>query len=178
MYVCMCVCVCVYVCVSTFSNIFSENTGPIEARFMWSLHGMGERKFVQTVLVTWSRWPPCPYMVKTLKNLFLWNQKADDLETWYAASGARVLPNLFKWWLWVDLDLFYGKVKFGPLRFCMGKRWNIGFFRNYCRVWFETSNRWLKWQEVSIDIQTLAPWGYMPPCPGAIYMHLIMKKFI
>ena len=25
-------------------------------------------------------------MVKTLKNLLLWNQKADDLETWYAAS--------------------------------------------------------------------------------------------
>ena len=23
---------------------------------------------------------------------------------------------------WVDLDLFYGKVKFGPLCFCMGKR--------------------------------------------------------
>ena len=34
-------------------------------------------------------------MVKSLKNLLLWNQKADDLETWYAASGARVLPNLF-----------------------------------------------------------------------------------
>ena len=31
-------------------------------------------------------------MVKTLKNLLLWNQNADDLETWYAASGARVLP--------------------------------------------------------------------------------------
>ena len=28
-------------------------------------------------------------MVKTLKNLLLWNQKADDVETWYAASGAR-----------------------------------------------------------------------------------------
>ena len=27
-------------------------------------------------------------MVKTLKNLFR-NQKADDLETWYAASGAH-----------------------------------------------------------------------------------------
>ena len=25
-------------------------------------------------------------MVKTLKNLLLWNQKADDLETWYSAS--------------------------------------------------------------------------------------------
>ena len=60
---------------------------------MWRLHGMGKRKFVQMVLVTWPIWPPCPYMVKTLKNLLLRNQKADDLETWYAASGARVLPN-------------------------------------------------------------------------------------
>ena len=25
-------------------------------------------------------------MVKTLKNLLLWNQKANDLESWYAAS--------------------------------------------------------------------------------------------
>ena len=23
---------------------------------------------------------------------------------------------LFKWWPWVDLDLFYGKVKFDPLQ--------------------------------------------------------------
>ena len=56
------------------------------------------------------------------KNLLLWNQKADDLETWYATLGAQVLPSLFKWWPCVDLDLFYGKVKFGPLCFCMGKR--------------------------------------------------------
>ena len=63
-------------------------------------------------------------MVKTLKSLFLRNQKTDYIETWYAASGARVLPNLFKWWPWVDLGLFYGKLKFGPLRFCMGKKVN------------------------------------------------------
>ena len=36
------------------------------------------------------------YMVKILKNLLLHNQKVNDLETWYAASGARVLPSLFK----------------------------------------------------------------------------------
>ena len=30
-------------------------------------------------------------MVKNLKNL-LRNQEADDLETWYTASGTRVLP--------------------------------------------------------------------------------------
>ena len=43
-------------------------------------------------------------MVKTLKNL----------GTWYAASVTQVLPSLFKWWDWIDLDLFYGKVKFDP----------------------------------------------------------------
>ena len=32
------------------------------------------------------------YKVKSLKNILLRNQKADDLETRYAASGARVLP--------------------------------------------------------------------------------------
>ena len=34
-------------------------------------------------------------MLKTLKNLLLRNQKADDLESWYVASGAGVLPSLF-----------------------------------------------------------------------------------
>ena len=63
-----------------------------------------------------------PIYGKNLKQSFLRNQKADDLESWYAASGVRVLPSLFKWWPWVDLHLFYAKVKFGPLCFCMGKR--------------------------------------------------------
>ena len=31
-------------------------------------------------------------MVKNLKNFLLRNQEADDLETWYTASGTRVLP--------------------------------------------------------------------------------------
>ena len=34
----------------------------------------------------------CPYMVKNFKNFLLWNQEADDLETWYTASCTRVLP--------------------------------------------------------------------------------------
>ena len=43
------------------------------------------------------------------KNLLLWNKKADDLETWYAASGVRVLwnddPGLTNW----SLMLLYVK---------------------------------------------------------------------
>ena len=66
-------------------------------------------------------------MVKTLKNLLLWNQQADDIETWYAALIAQVVPSLLKWWSWVDLVIFYGKVKFGPLWFCVGKGKTMGF---------------------------------------------------
>ena len=62
-----------------------------------------------------------PIYGKKLKNLLLRNQKADHLVTLYAALGARVLSSLFKLLPWVDHDLFYGNVKFGPLCFCMGK---------------------------------------------------------
>ena len=62
-------------------------------------------------------------MVKTLKNILLRNQKAADLKTGYAASGAWVLSSLFKWWPWVDLDLFYGKVEFDPLYGKKVKQW-------------------------------------------------------
>ena len=41
--------------------------------------------FVQTILAA------MPIYGKNLKKLLLRNQKADNLETWYAASGARVL---------------------------------------------------------------------------------------
>ena len=36
------------------------------------------------------------YMVKTFKNILLWNLNADDLETWSAASSTRLLPSMFK----------------------------------------------------------------------------------
>ena len=82
---------------------------------------MGEWKFVQTVQVTWPRWPPCPYMLKTLKNLFLQNQKAGDLESWYVASSTRVLQSLFKWWPWVDLTYFMARSNLVPYAFVWEK---------------------------------------------------------
>ena len=33
---------------------------------------------------------------KTLEKILLRNQEADDLETWYTASGTQVLSNFFK----------------------------------------------------------------------------------
>ena len=58
--------------------------GWLKPKFIRSLLGTGERKFIQMILVTWPRWLPCPYMVKTLKSLLLRNQKADDIEILYA----------------------------------------------------------------------------------------------
>ena len=66
-----CMCVCQHF--QTSSPL--KPLGWLNPNFIWSLLGTGEQKFVQTVLVTWPRLPPCPYMVKTLKNLLLWNQR-------------------------------------------------------------------------------------------------------
>ena len=56
-------------------------------------------------------------MVKNFKNL-LWNQVVDDFETWYTASGTRVLP-MFSY---DDPGLtFYDRVKFVSECFCMGE---------------------------------------------------------
>ena len=37
-----------------------------------------------------------PVYGEKLKNPLLRNQKADDLETWYVAPDARVIPSSFK----------------------------------------------------------------------------------
>ena len=59
----------------------------------------------------------------------------------------QVLPRLFKLWPWVDLDLFYTKVKFGHIGFCMGKSENYLFFGNYCSLGSQSclkhSAKWL-----------------------------------
>ena len=149
--------------------------GQLKPNFMWRLYGSGERKLLQTVMVTWSRWPPCPYMVKTLKNRHLRNQKAGmnlwNYETWYAASGTQVLQNSFKWWPWVNLDLFYSKVKFGPLCFCMGKKVRQWIFQkllssiiwNYQQMTEVTKS--FRWH------QNFVPWGLYATCPGDTYMY-------
>ena len=129
---------------------------------------MEERKFVQPVLVTWPRWLPCPYMVKTLnlKSLLLRNQTADDLETLYAASGAQVLPSLFKWWSWVDLDLFYGNVRFDPLCFGMGEKGKTMDFSETIVV-YDLKLATNGWSDKKFLLTSkLCPWGCMPPAPG------------
>ena len=55
--------------------------------FIWSLLRLGERMIAKIVAVHWPRWPPCPYMVKTLKNLFLQNWGRPGAESLHKSSG-------------------------------------------------------------------------------------------
>ena len=115
---------------STFANFFSlETTRPVEAKFHVKPPWDGETKDCSNGQGHMTNMASMPIYGKNLKkssslepkNLLLWNQKTNDLETWYAALGTWVLPSLFNWWLWVYLDLFYGKDKFVPLCFLWEK---------------------------------------------------------
>ena len=88
---------------------------------MWSLHGSVEQNFVRALWVTWPGWPPHLYMVKTLQKSSSPERKGQWSWTLVCSKGPWAHQSLFKWWPWVDLDLFYGKVKFGPVCVCMGK---------------------------------------------------------
>ena len=64
------------------------------------------------------------YGKNPLKILFTGTGRPMFYETWYVASGTPAHHSLFKWWPLSDLDLFYGKIKFGCLGFSMGKSEN------------------------------------------------------
>ena len=86
--------ICVYVCISTFSNIFSsETTGPIEAKFHMEPPWDGETKVCSNGPGHMTKMAAMPIYDKNLKKYSSPEPKADDVETWYAASGARLLPS-------------------------------------------------------------------------------------
>ena len=76
-----------------FKHLSSEVTGPVEAKtyveYLWvgGTNGHGHMTKMAAIAI----------YGKHLKNILLKNRMTDDLETWYAASGTRVLPNSFKW---------------------------------------------------------------------------------
>ena len=67
-------------------------------------------------------------MVKTLQNLLLWNQWNNFNKTFYVASGTKAHHIFFKLLPWVDLDLFFDKVKFCNLGSYIEKCDSDGFF--------------------------------------------------
>ena len=63
-----------------------------------------------------------PIYGKNPSKIFLsGNRWTDFLETWHVASVTPAHHSLFKWWPWLDLDVFYGNVKFGNIGLSIGK---------------------------------------------------------
>ena len=82
---------------SIFLNFFSSiTTWPIEAKFYVESPWDEGTKACSNCLGHMTKMATMPYMVTSFKNLLLWNLKADDFETWYAAPHTRVLPRFFK----------------------------------------------------------------------------------
>ena len=80
---------------STFSNFFSKNnTRMIEAKFHMEPSWDVGMKICSNVPGHMTKVVSRPIYGKT-KSPFS-EQEADDIETWYTASGTQVLPNLSK----------------------------------------------------------------------------------
>ena len=130
--------------------------GQSNPNFIWSLSGMGEQKFVCGVWVTWPRWPPCPYMVKTLQKSSPPEPKGqwpcgllcsigacsnDDprLTLTYFAARSNLVSDAF--------TCIWGKL--------LGSH-----------LMEETYSRWPEWQKVYVYIKILTPMGLSAPALG------------
>ena len=160
------------VCMSTFSNIFSsETTGPIEAKFHMEPPWDGWTKVCSNGHGHMTKMAAMPISVKNLKKSspepkgrWPWNLVCSI----GCSSATKFVQMMTLGWSWPilrqdqvwSLTLLYGKKV---------KQWIC--FRNYCRLWFETSNRWSEWQEVSVDIKMM-PLGAVYPLPWG-YIHVL-----
>ena len=103
------------------SNGFSsEASGAVLLKFHTEPPWAGEWKIAKMGMVHWSKWLPCPYMVKTFKNLLIYNQISPGPLSLHKLWGTGDLPKLLKWWFYVDIWPFYlqGQICF-PI--CMGQ---------------------------------------------------------
>ena len=82
-------------------------------------------------LYTWPRWPPCPYMVKTFKNLLLQNQKSYDLETWHVTLGTQALQSYINDDPGLTLTYFTARSNLVPYAFVWEKGKTMDFSETF-----------------------------------------------
>ena len=73
-----------------------ELLGQCCSNFIWNLPGAGEWKIAKMVAIRCPSWPPCPYTVKTFKNLLLQDRGCLMAESLHISSGMGGLPKLLK----------------------------------------------------------------------------------
>ena len=138
----------------------------------------GERKCVQTVLVTWPRWPPYPYMVKTVKHLLLRNQKADDLQNLVCSIECSSITKFVQIMTLVILTYFTARSNLVPYTFVWEKGKTMDFSETIVvyDLKLATDDRSDKKFPLT---SKLCPLGAVCPMPRG-YIHVLNheKKFV
>ena len=136
-------------------------------------------KDAKRVAVCWPRWLPCPYMVKTFKNLLLQDRGCLGAESLHKSSGTGGLPNLH-WhltFLWRSQACFPLHLYWPHASNCMGKMLRISndllwsLWANVVQISFGAS---LGQGNKRFDKMVAAHWPSWPPCP---YMVKNLKIF-
>ena len=104
--------------------LFLRNCRLIEAKFYVNPPWDGGMKVFSNGPGHMTNMAAMPIYVTNLKTHLLWNQKADDIESWYAASGTRVLPNYAPW---VTLTYFMARSNLVPYAFVWEKGKTMNF---------------------------------------------------
>ena len=115
---------------STFSNFFPLETARLnEAKFHVDPPWGGGTKVCSNGPGHMTKMAAMPLYGKNLNKSSSLEPKCQWPWKLVCNIGYSSTLSFFKWWPCVDLYIFYGNVKFGPLCFCIGKRKkNNGFF--------------------------------------------------
>ena len=105
-------------------------------------------------------------MVKTLKNLLLWNRKAEDLETWYAASGAVYYQVCSNDDPGLTLTYFMVRSNLLPYAFVWEKGKTMDFSETIVIYDLKLARDDLSDMNFLLKSKFLSPGGCMPPAPG------------
>ena len=130
------------------------------ANFMWSLHGSGKRKFVRGIWVTWPRWPPRPYMVKTLQKS---SPGPKGQWPWALVCSTGPIKVCSNDDLGLTLTYFTARSNLVSYAFIGGKLLESHLME-------ETYSKWPEWQKVYVYIKILTPRGRLPLPQG--YRHV------
>ena len=149
---------------STFSSIFSsETTGPIEAKFHMEPPWDWGTKVCSNSPGHMIKMTAMPIYGKNLKKSSSPEPKSRWLWHFVCYIGCSIATKFIQimnlGWSWPILR--QGQV--WSLMLLYGKKVKQQNFQKLLSSMTETSNRWLKWQEVFVDIKTMSPGGCMPP---------------
>ena len=111
--------------------VSQKQLGDLEPKLIWKLMGKWEWKFIQMSWVTWQTWPPCLYMVITLKIFSSRTNRPMTLKLVCSilyVNTTKIIQSMALGWPWPILC----QCQIWSHRLMYGKKRKLLFFGNYC----------------------------------------------